>query len=207
MRDLLKVAKELNKLTDELMENLEAKNNENKVELSALQPGEVIVGDSGTEYIVLEQFGEITAIISRKFMLENVVFDENEPDFSKSNVLREINDKCKPIIVDDFGADNIMPSIVNFTTVDNQSRYEQNAFPVRLITFDEARQYNNLIVNEELDDYWWTLTPWSTESRGWKYSVTVVSPRGIIRGSFCNDDSGVRPFLYLKSNIFVSKGE
>ena len=207
MRDLLKVAKELNKLTDELMENLEAKNNEKKVELSTLQPGEVIVGDSGTEYIVLEQLGEITAIISRKFMLENVVFDENEPDFSKSNVLREINDKCKPIIVDDFGADNIMPSIVNFTTVDNQSRYEQNAFPVRLITFDEARQYNNLIVNEELDDYWWTLTPWSTESRGWKYSVTVVSPRGFICNNSCDNYNGVRPFLYLKSNIFVSKGE
>ena len=78
---------------------------------------------------------------------------------------------------------------------------------VRPITFDEARQYNDLLVNKNLNDWWWTCTPWSTEDRGWKYSIVVVAPAGGISRGICDDGNGVRPFCILKSNIFVSKGE
>ena len=214
MRDLLEIAEDLKKLSDEVKsiscdcgcENETTFND--KVKLSTLNPGDVIVGDSGTEFVVLEHFHDgSTAVISKGFMIESQVFDEDEPYFEESSILNRIKEKCVPIIEDDFGFENIIPFAVDFTTIDNQKRYETNLYHVRLITFEEARKYNELLVNVELNDWWWTLTPWSTADRDWKYSLVVVSPRGGIDGINCYDYFGVRPFLYLKSNIFVSKGD
>ena len=78
---------------------------------------------------------------------------------------------------------------------------------IRPLTFDEVREYNDLLVNKELDDWWWTCTSWSTKERGWKYGIAVVSPSASIDRGYCDGDNGVRPFCILKSNIFVSKGE
>ena len=86
-----------------------------------------------------------------------------------------------------------------------QHEFDDCKCKVRPITFDEARKYNNLLPNKELDDWWWTCTPWSTTERGWKYGMTVVSSAGDIGCNHCGYDSGVRPFCILESNIFVSK--
>ena len=94
---------------------------------------------------------------------------------------------------------------MKLTTVDNQNIYEDVTGRIRLLTFDEVRKYNPLIVNKDLDDYWWTMTPWTSNDR-WKYPIAVVSPVGGISNWFYNDSGGVRPVLYLKSNIFVSLG-
>lgn len=213
MRDLLEIAEDLKKLSDEVKsiscdcgcENETTFND--KVKLSTLNPGDVIVGDSGTEFVVLEHFHDgSTAVISKGFMIESQVFDEDEPYFEESSILNRIKEKCVPIIEDDFGFENIIPFAVDFTTIDNQKRYETNLYHVRLITFEEARKYNELLVNVELNDWWWTLTPWSTADRAWKYSLAVVSPLGDICNNFCfRNCLGVRPFLYLKSSIFVSE--
>lgn len=102
---------------------------------------------------------------------------------------------------------NIIEQVVSLTSVDMQGEFKPCYCKVRPITFDEARKYNNLLVNKDLDDWWWTCTPWSTADRGWKYAIAVVSPSGYIRDGDCFDGNGVRPFCILKSNIFVSKGE
>lgn len=88
-----------------------------------------------------------------------------------------------------------------------QEEFEPWQGCVRLLTFEEAREYNDFLVKEDLGDWWWTMTPWSTEKRGWKYSLAVVSPSGYIYDCNCNGGNGVRPVCILKSNIFVSKGE
>ena len=77
---------------------------------------------------------------------------------------------------------------------------------IRPITFDEAREYTDITPNKDLCDWYWTISPWLTEERGWKNSVTVVSPSGFIIRSYY-DEYGVRPVCILKSNIFVSKVE
>jgi hypothetical protein len=86
-----------------------------------------------------------------------------------------------------------------------QKEFEDVSAKVRPITFDEARLYNDLLVNEDLYNWWWTLTPWSTAKRGYKYGIAVVCPSGRIGNYICDNDGGVRPFCILKSNIFVSK--
>lgn len=48
------------------------------------------------------------------------------------------------------------------TSVDMQNEFESCKCKVRPISFDEAREFNNLLVNKDLPDWYWTITPWST---------------------------------------------
>lgn len=188
----------------ELVRQLEEAERKNKVELSTLAPGDVFeIGKN--DFIVLEQIGAETKIISKDFMAEDIVYDENSRDYNESNLKKIIEDKIQPIIESEVGENNLVEHSVELTSVDMQHEFDDCKCKVRPITFDEARKYNNLLPNKELDDFWWTCTPWSTAERGWKYGMAVVSSAGFIRSSRCNDYDGVRPVFILKSNIFVSK--
>lgn len=190
----------------ELVKQLEEAEKANKVQLSELKPGEVFkTGEH--DFIVLEQKNGATKIISKNFMAENAVFDEDTRDYNKSNLKKVIDNDIQPIIEAELGADNLVEHIVDLTSVDMQHEFEPCTCKVRPITFGEARRYNNLLVNKELDDWWWTCTPWSTADRGWEYAVAVVSSSGFISNGGCDGSLGVRPFCILKSNIFVSRGE
>ena len=177
-----------------------------KVELSTLRAGEVFKIDKH-DFIVLEQYEGITKVILKDFMAANVVFDERTRDYSKSKIREKIETDILPVIENAVGADNIVEHEVSLKSVDFQKEFENVKCKVRLITFEEARIYNNYIVNDELDDWWWSCTPWSTEKRGYNRSVAVVSPSGSIYDDDCDYVLGVRPVCILKSNIFVSKGE
>jgi hypothetical protein len=172
------------------------------VELSTLNAGDTFkIGEH--DFIVLEQTNGQTMVISKGLMAENKVFDSNCRDYSKSILKKFIESNIQPIIEKEIGADNIIEHEVDLTSVDMQNEFGKCECKVRPITFDEARKYNDLLVDKNLPDWFWTCTPWSIEDRGWKYSVTVVSPSGFIH-NFCDISLGVRPFCILKSNIFVS---
>lgn len=188
----------------ELVRQLEEAERKNKVELSTLAPGDVFeIGKN--DFIVLEQIGAETKIISKNFMAEDIVYDEDSRDYNKSNLKGIIEDKIQPIIESEVGENNLVEHTVELTSVDMQHEFDDCKCKVRPITFGEARKYNNLLPNKELDDWWWTCTPWSTEERGWSYSIAVVSSAGNVSISRCDNDGGVRPVCILKSNIFVSK--
>lgn len=195
-------------LARELVRKLEEAEKDNKVQLSELQPGETFkIGEH--DFIVLEQnvCNGTTNVISKGFMAKGIVFDSNTRDYNKSNLKRAIEENIQPVIESEIGAGNIIKQAVSLTSVDMQDEFKPCYCKVRPITFNEARKYNNLLVNKDLDDWWWTCTPWSTADRGWKRTITVVSPSGFIGNNGCRYDYGVRPFCILKSNIFVSKGE
>lgn len=197
---------DMNKILEkakELVAMLEEKETADKVELSTVSPGCVIyLGED--EFVVLDHDDSGTLIISKDFMEENVKFGDNT-DFNGSNVQRVLYEDILPKIEEVVGAENILPQTVKLTTVDNQNVYEDVTGRIRLLTFDEARKYNLLIVNEDLDDYWWLMTPWTSRDR-FEYPVAVVSPGGSINSRRFSGSDGVRPVLYLKSNIFVSLG-
>lgn len=189
----------------ELVKQLEEAEKANKVQLSELNPGDTFkVGEH--DFIVLEQKNGTTKVISKNLMEEDIVFDNNTRDYSKSNLKKIIDNNIQPIIEAELGADNIVEHTVDLISVDMQHEFEPCKCKVRPITFDEARQYNDLLVNDDLDDWWWTCTPWSTAERNWKYAIAVVASSGIV-DFICCISLGVRPFCILKSNIFVSKGE
>lgn len=190
----------------ELVKMLEEKEKSSKVQLDTLPAGAIFkIGD--WDFIVLKHDNGQTKVISKDLLLENVKFDDDTKDYNKSILKKKIESEIEPIIVKEIGKDNIIEHKAEIVTVDMQKEYDDVTCRVRPLTFDEAREFNDLIVNEDLDDWWWTITPWSTGSRGMKYSIAVVSPRGDINYNNYFNYFGVRPFCILKSNIFVSKGE
>lgn len=187
----------------ELVAMLEEKEIKDKVELSTVAPGGVI--DLGEDkFVVLDHYEGGTLVISKDFMEEDVKFGDNT-DFNGSNVQRVLYEDILPKIEEVVRKDSILSQTVKLTTVDNQDIYKNVSGRIRLLTFDEARKYNPLIVNEELDGYWWLMTPWTSKDR-WEYPIAVVSPSGFIYYWNYDYRGGVRPVLYLKSNIFVSLG-
>ena len=107
---------------------------------------------------------------------------------------------------EEFGSENIEKHTVDIITADGQ-KIENTECKIRPITFDEVREYTDITPNKDLCDWYWTISPWSTEERGWKNSVTVVSPSGFVNVISYSNGNGVRPVCILKSNIFVSKVE
>lgn len=176
-----------------------------KVMLSELKPGETINTEIGA-FIVLEQTEEETKVITKDLFKEYKTFGQSS-DYKGSNVQQLCEGEIYDAFAKVFGAENIIEHEVDLITVDMQRDYGKVNCRVRPLTFDESRMYNDMLVNKELEDWYWLCTPWSTPARGWKWSVAVVSPSGFIYDFNCNLDYGVRPFCILKSNIFVSKGE
>lgn len=175
-------------------------------ELANLNPGDVFkIGEH--DFIVLEQMDGQTAVISKKLMAKNVVFDDDTRDYKESSIKKLIENEIQPIIEAAVGAENIVEHEVDLTSADRQNEFGTCTCKVRMITFDEVRKYNDLIADKNLPDWWWTCTPWSSAERGCKYSITVVCPSGYFGRGVYYFSSGVRPFCILKSNIFVSKGE
>lgn len=174
------------------------------VELATLKQGEVFkIGEH--DFIVLKQREGETDVISKNLMAEDVMFDNDTRDYNHSQLKELIENEIQPVIEAAVGGDNLVEHEVDLTSVDMQNEFGTCRCRVRVLTFDEAREHNDLLVNKELPDWYWTLTPWSTKERGWGYSLAVVSPSGIISGDGYFYGNGVRPFCILKSNIFVSK--
>lgn len=197
------MSKELEKAR-ELVKMLEQKEKESKIKLSEFRRGEsFMIGEH--EFIVLDQGVDVIKVISKGFMSENISFDPYTRDYNKSKIKKFIEEKIQPVIESEVGAENIVEHEVSLRSLDMQKEFEDVSAKVRPITFDEARLYNDLLVNEDLDDWWWTLTPWSTAKRGYRCGMTVVFPSGLIDYYNCDYRCGVRPFCILKSNIFVSK--
>lgn len=189
-----------------LVKMLEEREQSNKVKLESLKAGETFyIGENG--YIVLKHHEGKTKVISRNFIAEDRKFADDTADYKTSGLRKYIEVEIQPTIENEVGAENLVEHRVSLETVDGQDNYGELTCKVRPITFDEARQYNNLIVNNDLDDWWWTCTAWTSPNREYNRSIAVVLPSGGIGSRYCYGCYGVRPVCILKSNIFVSKGE
>ena len=193
-------------LAKKLVEAIEKEDQKNKVMLKDIPVGGKF--DTGIgRFIVLEQKENSTAVITEDLYREDVKFDDDCTDYKKSSLRELCEGEILNEFVTEFGEDNICENEAGLVTVDGQEVFGKLLTKVRPVTFDEGRKYNELLVNKELPDWYWTCTPWSTKERGWEYSVAVVSPSGDFLNNFYCGSNGVRPFCILKSNIFVSKVE
>lgn len=197
--------KEILKKAKELVELLEKQEESDKVALSILKRGDVFQTTGKRKYKVLEQYGDTTKIISLDLVKENVEFGDTS-DYKTSNVKELCDTEILKDFEKEFGAENVETHTADIITADGQKLGTVDC-KIRPITFDEAREYTDITPNKDLCDWYWTLSPWSTEERGWKNSVAVVSPSGLICLDSFNYARGVRPVCILKSNIFVSKVE
>lgn len=183
------------------MENSSVANNGVRIgDLSRGDKFENVIG----KFIVLENDKEQGWVKVQQdcFYESDVVFDSDSCNYIESDLKDKFDGEITDKYMEVFG-DALVEHEVNLKSVDMQD-YGSFTCKVRPITFDEARQYNDLLVKEDIGDWWWTCTPWSTEKRGWEYSVSVVSPSGRIGSNVCCNCRGVRPFCILKSDLFVS---
>lgn len=197
---------EILKKAKELVELLEKQEKSCRARLSELNPGDIFQTTGKRKYKVLEQCTEYTRIISLGFVKENVKFDDDTNDYSKSSLKKLCDTEILKDFEEEFGEESIETDVADLITVDGQKIGEVKC-KVRPLTFDEARKYTELTPNDELDDSYWTCSTWSTVERGWKYALAVVSPSGLIRSNVYYYSGGVRPVCILKSNLFVSKVE
>lgn len=175
------------------------------VALSTLNPGDVFQTTGKRKYKVLEQYGDTTKIISLDLVKKSVKFGEST-DYKRSNIKKLCDTEILKDFEEEFDTENIEEHTAEIITADGQ-KIGSVECKIRPITFDEAREYTDITPNKNLSDWYWTLSPWSTEERGWKKSLTVVSPSGIILDSSFFSGFGIRPACILKSNIFVFKVE
>lgn len=197
--------KEILKKAKELVELLEKQEEAGKVALSTLKRGDVFQTTGKRKYKVLEQHGDTTKIISLDLVKKDVKFGDST-DYNKSNVKKLCDTEILKDFEEEFGAENIEKHTVDIITVDGQ-KVGSTECKIRQIAFDEALEYTDITPNADLDDWYWTLSPWSTKERGWERSLAVVSASGYIGNINCLSVNGVRPVCILKSNIFVSKVE
>ena len=194
--------KEILKKAKELVELLEKQEESDKVALSILKRGDVFQTTGKRKYKVLEQYGDTTKIISLDLVKENVEFGDTS-DYKTSNVKELCDTEILKDFEKEFGAENVETHTADIITADGQKLGTVDC-KIRPITFDEAREYTDITPNKDLCDWYWTLSPWSTEERGWKNSVAVVSPSGYIGISYCYSEGGVRPVCIFSSSIFES---
>ena len=197
--------KEILKKAKELVELLEKQEEIGNVELSTLKRGEVFQITGKRKYKVLEQYGDTTKIISLDLVKENVKFGDTS-DYKTSKVKKLCDTEILKDFEEEFGVENIETHTADIITADGQ-KVGSVKCKIRPITFDEARGYTDITPNNDLNDWYWTLSPWSTKERGWEKSCAVGSPSGFIDYGDCINVNGVRPVCILKSNIFVSKAE
>ena len=197
--------KEILQKAKELVELLEKQEKTGNVALSTLKRGEVFQTTGKRKYKVLEQYGDTTKIISLDLVKENVKFGDTS-DYKTSKIKKLCDTEILKDFEKEFGAENIETHTADIITADGQKLGTVDC-KIRPITFDEARRYTDITPNNDLNDWYWTLSPWSTEERGWKKSITIVSPSGNFNNYNYIVGNGVRPVCILKSNIFVSKVE
>ena len=197
--------KEILKKAKELVELLEKQEETEKIELSTLKRGEVFQTTGKRKYKVLEQYEDTTKIISLDLVKENVEFGDTS-DYKTSKVKKLCDTEILKDFEEEFGAENIETHTADIITADGQKLGTVDC-KIRPITFDESRRYTDITPNNDLNDWYWTLSPWSTKERGWEKALAVVSPSGFVNYINCYNVSGVRPVCILKSNIFVSKAE
>ena len=197
--------KEILQKAKELVELLEKQEETGNVELSMLKRGDVFQTTGKRKYKVLEQYGDTTKIISLDLVKENVKLGDTS-DYKTSKVKKLCDTEILKDFEEEFGAENIETHTADIITADGQKLGTVDC-KIRPITFDEAREYTDITPNNDLNDWYWTLSPWSTKERGWEKAYAVVSPSGFIGNGHCGNVNGVRPVCILKSNIFVSKAE
>lgn len=194
-----------------LVARLEAEEKGKKVQLKDLKLGETfMIGEH--EFIVLEQVFEVnggdsdvTGVVSKNFMLENVAFDSDARNYRASVLKDKIEDEILPIIEKEVGAENIVGNLCDLRSVCGENECGMFMSKVRPMTFDEVRKYHEFIPNKDLDDWWWTCTPWGSDKNGNVRTIATVSPSGLINIYDCDGDYGVRPFCIFSSSIFESE--
>lgn len=148
-----------------------------------------------------DENGNIIGVL--KDSLGDMRFGDNN-DFSKSDILKNLNEEFLPEIENIVGAENVLEFETDLISLDGSRKHGTMRSKVSLPTFDFYRKNRAMFAKYKLDDWWWLATPDTTSEYVNDDWVVCVSPLGVISIINDYDSVGVRPFLTFVSTIFDS---
>lgn len=178
--------------------------------LKTLKRGQTFFG-AGIQWLVLGHTNSsqglpiVTHIVSTG-IVERRAFDEkNRNDLGVSTLLDYLNGEFLERLEDAFGEGAVAEQFIDLTSNDGLKDYGNVKTKVGLLTEEEYRQHRDILPPLGDEGWWWLATPYSTERAGYPSRVRRVYSDGTLSNVGAYDgDSGVRPALYLKSDISVS---
>lgn len=195
------------KITEELKESLKGILNTSKKLLKDCQIGEVITDNIGVKWIVIRHDEDGTTKLWRKEVLPDTQrFDKENNNFNSSEIQDYLNIDYIGEVEEGFGKENLCIQEVDLTSLDGLTTYGICKCPIRLGGFDEYRNARKQgLFREKNSSSFWLDTPDSTNEGYSASRVQIVSYDGGVGFYVCNwNGYSVRPFISLKSNIFVS---
>lgn len=182
-----------------------------KAKLKTLKRGQTFYG-AGIQWLVLGHTNSsqglpiVTHIVSTG-IVERRAFDEkNRNDLGVSTLLAYLNGEFLERLEDAFGEGAVAEQFIDLTSNDGLKDYGNVKAKVGLLTEEEYRQHRDILPPLGDEGWWWLATPYSTERAGYPSLVRFVYSDGTLGHHYTaySGDSGVRPALYLKSDISVS---
>lgn len=196
------------------MESLQEQINELRNEVTTLKkaaagrkvPVGLVIGEkfelAGLMWTILDITDKGYMCLADK-LEDSMSFANKTNNWSDSGLREYLDNVFLEKIAGEIGKENIIPFNRNLLSLDGQTEYGECEDMVSLLTVDEYRKYRKLIPNAGY--WWWTCTPWSTESNSYEVETAVVSPSGYVFNNYCYNDRVVRPACIFSSAIFESE--
>ena len=159
----------------------------------------------GVQWVVLENDEKIgaTLAIAAEPVFNRAFDEENRNDWRVSSLRRELNGPFLDALIQE-GANRaaFLDWESDLTADDGMTDYGTATDKIALLSDGLYREYRQFI--PLVDDWCWTLTPW-TCNPSYSFIVRRVhSSGGLDHCSAYVGDWGARPLCYLESSIFVS---
>lgn len=179
---------------------------ENKRTLAEIDIGEAFK-IAGIEFIKMRERDGAVEVYARRAVFDSSFGSSN--NYAKSIIKERLEREIMPLIEAEIGAESIIEQKLDLRSLTGSNAYGVHKCKIAIPTFDYIRDNYNMIYDDAKKigyrEWGWTATPNSTSEYGETDWVVCVSPRGNFYNNFSDYYSrGVRPFLILKSSIFVS---
>lgn len=131
----------------------------------------------------------------------------NGTDLRESTVLKKLEEKVLPNIIEAVGEENVCKFQTDLSTWDGLKVYGVLESRISIPTMDFYRTNVEIFDKYKEDSWWWLATADSAKLHYDSPFVLCVSPSGDVLSGFCRYGGGVRPILFFESTIFGSSEE
>lgn len=158
---------------------------------------------AGMEFIKFPSVNGKTPVVMRDVAFSSRFGPNN--DFRCSDVLKRMQEDILPKIIAAVGEENVLTFQTDLTTLDGLKPYGKMESKISLPTLEFYRKNVKIFDKYQVDEWWWLATPESAEPHSVPCGIVCVTPLGYISTNVRGQDRlCVRPFLVLKSDVFVS---
>lgn len=159
----------------------------------------------GIRWILLEHARNAALCLAADLLPDEKPFDaEGNNDWAGSSLCAYLNgDFMKELVAAGADADAFVEMVVDLTSDDGLDDYGTDRCKIALISDAQYRRFRKIIPNA--NNWWWTITPFSTAKNGYSRLARIVDTSGALDLSDAwSGSTGVRPLCNLKSSIMVS---